>query len=100
MWGQLVRNAREWVRMTAVYFPKELQAESLAYVQVQIPKILTIVVQQLKALAVLTGHVWFCLLNQHVDSYAGLSTMAGSAAVRYHAPRQTAAAACRHLQYL
>ena len=39
MWGQLVRNAREWIRMTAVYFPKELHAESLAYVQVQLPQI-------------------------------------------------------------
>ncbi len=35
MWGQLVRNAREWIRLTAVYFPKELHPESLAYVQVQ-----------------------------------------------------------------
>ncbi|CAK0786818.1 hypothetical protein CVIRNUC_010032 [Coccomyxa viridis] len=38
MWGQLVRNAREWIRMTAVYFPKELHAESLAYVQVLGPE--------------------------------------------------------------
>ena len=36
MWGQLVRNAREWIRLTAVYFPKELHPESLAYVQVQL----------------------------------------------------------------
>ena len=34
MWGQLVRNAREWIRLTAVYFPKELHPESFAYVQV------------------------------------------------------------------
>ena len=34
MWGQLIRNAREWIRLTAVYFPKELHPESLAYVQV------------------------------------------------------------------
>ncbi|CAL5222221.1 g4553 [Coccomyxa viridis] len=33
MWGQLVRNAREWIRLTAVYFPRELHPESLAYVQ-------------------------------------------------------------------
>lgn len=38
MWGQLVRNAREWIRLTAVYFPKDLHPESLAYVQVlQLP---------------------------------------------------------------
>ena len=46
MWGQLVRNAREWIRMTAVYFPKELHAESLAYVQVQSCRLLTAVMQQ------------------------------------------------------
>lgn len=34
MWGAVVRNAREWVRLTTVYFPEELQPEALAFIQV------------------------------------------------------------------
>ncbi|EIE23197.1 UPF0187-domain-containing protein [Coccomyxa subellipsoidea C-169] len=33
MWGAVVRNAREWVRLTTVYFPEELQPEALAFIQ-------------------------------------------------------------------
>ena len=67
MWGQLVRNAREWIRMTAVYFPKELHAESLAYVQVPMSYVPTS-----RWLAVLTRHVCTCLLDRGVDSYTNL----------------------------
>lgn len=37
MWGAVVRNAREWVRLTTVYFPEKLHPESLAFVQVLPP---------------------------------------------------------------
>ncbi|CAL8465310.1 g4845 [Coccomyxa elongata] len=33
MWGAVVRNAREWVRLTTVYFPEQLQPEALAFIQ-------------------------------------------------------------------
>lgn len=35
MWGAVVRNAREWVRLTTVYFPEQLQPEALAFIQVR-----------------------------------------------------------------
>ena len=33
MWGAVVRNCREWVRLVSVYFPRELLPPALAYVQ-------------------------------------------------------------------
>jgi hypothetical protein len=34
MWGQVVRSAREWVRLATVYFPAQLHPEALAFIQV------------------------------------------------------------------
>ena len=34
MWGQVVRSAREWARMTTVYFPEALHPEALSLIQV------------------------------------------------------------------
>jgi hypothetical protein len=33
MWGCLVRNSREWIRLISVYFPRELLPPAVAYVQ-------------------------------------------------------------------
>ena len=83
MWGQLVRNAREWIRMTAVYFPKELHAESLAYVQVQLPQFPTLWCSTLDELG------WKYSLGVSAGSANGqlcwTMELAGSAAVIQHA---------------
>lgn len=33
MWGAVVRNCREWIRLVSVFFPRELLPPALAYVQ-------------------------------------------------------------------
>ncbi|KAK9839805.1 hypothetical protein WJX81_003043 [Elliptochloris bilobata] len=33
MWGTVVRNCREWIRLVSVYFPRELLPPAMAYVQ-------------------------------------------------------------------
>lgn len=33
MWGAVVRNCREWIRLVSVFFPRELLPPAMAYVQ-------------------------------------------------------------------